>query len=147
MPMDDMSGDDDVQDINMEDTPLYPEHGESPQNSQNPPTKPKTSDDGLPKGFFKVEAILKHKFQQGWKFLTKWENYPLSTSTWEPPKSFKLGKNLWNEVFVQYCKQKGLQVSDNGSIKDKKDENVHFCNKKGPMSSSCINQDDIPSQG
>jgi hypothetical protein len=28
-------------------------------------------------GFFNVEKISRHKFQQGWKFLTCWESFPL----------------------------------------------------------------------
>jgi transposase InsO family protein len=35
-------------------------------------------------GFYQVEAILKHKYRQGWRFLTKWEGFPISSSTWEP---------------------------------------------------------------
>ena len=89
---------------------------------------------------------MNHKLLQGWKFFTKWENYPVSASTWEPPKSFKLGKNLWNEIFIQYCQRKGLQVSDKGAIKEM-DENVHFCQKKGPMSRPFLNHDDDVSHG
>ena len=57
----------------------------------------------LPKGYYRVEKILDHKFDQGWKFLTQWEGYPVSSSTWEPPKNFKLPNQKWNEVFVEYC--------------------------------------------
>ena len=54
--------------------------------------KASSSQHNLPKGYYNVEAILKHKYDQGWKFLTKWESFPMASSTWEPPRSFKLGK-------------------------------------------------------
>ena len=40
-------------------------------------------------GFYNVERILKHKYLQGWRFLTQWEGYPLSAATWEPIKSLR----------------------------------------------------------
>ena len=130
VPQDDMSeNSDDVQDITMEDA--HPElKNESPsKTSQN------MSEDGLPPGYYNVEAILNHKCQQRWNFFNKWDGYPLNSSTWEPPRAFKLGKRLWNEIFLQCCKQKGLQVSDKGSIKEKdsgpfhRDPPLSFCQK------------------
>ena len=59
-------------------------------------------------GYFMVESILKHKFRQGWSFLTKWENFPVSASTWEPPRSFVLPDGRVCEPFKEYCKAKGL---------------------------------------
>ena len=65
--------------------------------------------DDLPPGYFNVSKILGHKFDQGWKFLTQWEGYPVSASTWEPPKHFSLPDGRKNEVFVEYCEKNGLQ--------------------------------------
>ena len=59
-------------------------------------------------GFFNVEAILKDKYQQGWRFLVKWENFPLSSSTWEPIKCFMLPQGKLNSVFRKYCVENGL---------------------------------------
>ena len=82
---DDMStdGEDDVQDITQEN----PKVQTSDQNDQNDHPQAQNipspqNDEGLPKGYFLVETILRHKFDQGWKFLTKWQNYPMSSSTW-----------------------------------------------------------------
>jgi hypothetical protein len=59
-------------------------------------------------GYFNVHKILKHKFSQGWRFLTQWEGYPLTASTWEPLRSFILPEGKLNEPFVEYCEEKGL---------------------------------------
>ena len=105
--------DDDVKDVTMSDQ-------NTPQNVQKSSTE-----NGLPPGYFNVEAILRHKFDQGWKFLTKWENFPMSASSWEPIKALHLGKNKWNEVFAQYCNQKGLQITPKGTIKEREDPSNH----------------------
>ena len=59
-------------------------------------------------GFYNVEAILKHKYHQGWRFLVKWEHFPVSSSTWEPPKSFVLNNGMVNAIFQKYCEDQGL---------------------------------------
>ena len=119
----DLNNDDDVKnnmDVdNDEDDDVQEITSHSNNNQENVPNS--STENGLPKGYFNVEAILRHKFEQGWKFLTKWENFPISASTWEPPMAFKIGKNLWNEVFAQYCNQKGLQITSKGQIKVRED--------------------------
>eukprot|EP00667_Euglena_gracilis_P004059 EG_transcript_4074 len=60
-------------------------------------------------GFYNVEAILDHKFRNGWRFLTKWENYPVPSSTWEPVRSFILPGGRMNTVFQNYIQDNGLQ--------------------------------------
>ena len=113
-PMEVSEGEDDVKDVTSEPPP----ENLDPQNVMDIPKNSEVSqNDVLPQGYYMVESILKHKFEQGWKFLTKWENFPVSSSTWEAPRAFKLGKNLWNEVFIQYCTQNGLQVTPSGHIK------------------------------
>ena len=67
-------------------------------------------------GYYFVEEILKHKFRQGWRFLTKWENFPVSASTWEPPRSFVLPDGRVCQPFKEYCQAKGL----NGILKQLK---------------------------
>ena len=68
-----------------------------------------TPDEAEALGFYHVEDILKHKYQQGWKFLTKWENFPVSSATWEPPKSFLLTDGTVNRIFRRYCEEHDLQ--------------------------------------
>ena len=64
--------------------------------------------DDLPPGYFMVSKILRHKFDQGWKFLTAWEGFPITSATWEPPKNFKVGEGKWNSIFEEYCKEKQI---------------------------------------
>ena len=59
-------------------------------------------------GFYNVRKILKHKFQQGWKFLVWWENFPVSNATWEPIKSFLQPNGSVNSVFKDYCLENNL---------------------------------------
>jgi hypothetical protein len=69
-----------------------------------------TSNSGLTQSsdFYEVDRILKHKYQQGWKFLTAWRNYPVSSATWEPPKHFVMPNGEWNQIFTDYLNDKGL---------------------------------------
>ena len=60
-------------------------------------------------GYYNVFKILKHKFQQGWKFLVQWENFPVSASTWEPISAFVLPNGSVNSIFKEYCEERGLQ--------------------------------------
>ena len=59
--------------------------------------------------FFNVEDILKHKFSQGWRFLTHWEGFPISDATWEPIKSFIQPGGVVNSKFKEYCDKAGIQ--------------------------------------
>ncbi len=58
--------------------------------------------------YYNVYKILKHKYQQGWKFLVWWENFPPSASTWEPISAFSLPNGAINSIFKQYCLENGL---------------------------------------
>jgi len=69
-------------------------------------------------GFYNVECILKQNFRQGWRFLTKWENFFLTASTWEPTRSFVLPDGRVFQPFKEYCQAKGL----NGILKQLKAE-------------------------
>jgi hypothetical protein len=59
-------------------------------------------------GFYEVEAIVKHDYKQGWKFLTLWAGYDAGDATWEPPKAFSLGGGEVNKVFEKYCSEQDL---------------------------------------
>ena len=64
--------------------------------------------DSLNRGYFIVESILKHKYRQGYQFLTKWRNFSVGEATWEPTRSFVQPDGFINEVFAEYCKAHGL---------------------------------------
>ena len=68
-------------------------------------------------GFYNVEKILKHKYQQGWRFLTQWEGFPVSSATWEPARSFKLPDNRLNSVFERYCREQNLPTTITTTVK------------------------------
>ena len=50
-----------------------------------------------------VEQILRGRYRQGWRFLTKWQGYGTSESTWEPVRAFVHDDGKLNHVFVDYC--------------------------------------------
>ena len=47
-----------------------------------------------------VERILRGQYRQGWRFLTKWEGYGTSESTWEPVRAFVHDDGKLNHVFL-----------------------------------------------
>ena len=54
-------------------------------------------------GAYLVEQILRGQYRQGWRFLTKWEGYGTSESTWAPVRAFVHDDGKLNHVFVDYC--------------------------------------------
>ena len=54
-------------------------------------------------GAYHVEQILRGQYTQGWRFLTKWEGYGTSESTWEPVAAFVHDDGKLNHVCVDYC--------------------------------------------
>jgi len=62
-------------------------------------------------GYYIVESILKHKFSNGYYFLTKWENFPICDSTWEPIKQFVLPNGSINPALQAYCSEKRLHTA------------------------------------
>ena len=65
-------------------------------------------------GFYEVEAILQHKYQQGWKFLVEWKNFPVSSATWEPPRHFRYPDGSYNTIFEDYCRRQGIPMPKRG---------------------------------
>ena len=59
--------------------------------------------------FYFVKKIWKHKYKNGWNFLTEWEGFGVEEATWEPIKAFVLPTGKLNEVFVKYCEQNALE--------------------------------------
>ena len=54
-------------------------------------------------GAYHVEQSLRGQYRQGWRFLTKWEGYGASKSTWEPVRAFVHDDRKPNHVVVDYC--------------------------------------------
>ena len=75
----------------------------SPNEDQDQPMETESQ------GFYTVESILKHRYKQGWRFLTKWENWPVSDATWEPVKAFVEPGGPINATFREYCQRNGLE--------------------------------------
>ena len=50
-----------------------------------------------------VESILQHKYKHDWQFLTRWAEYEVSVSTWEPISAFVLDNGNLTYQFVHYC--------------------------------------------
>ena len=55
-----------------------------------------------------VEAILKHRYKQGWRFLTKFRGYPIGDCVWETPHSFAVSKDKINDLYANYCETHGI---------------------------------------
>ena len=52
---------------------------------------------------YHVEQILTGQYRQGSRFLTKWEGYGTSESTWEPVRAFVHDDGKLKHVFLDYC--------------------------------------------
>ena len=65
-----------------------------------------------------VSKILRHKYEQGWKFLTAWQGFPISSATWNPPKHFQLAEGKWNAVFEDYCRKVGISYPPGRKMHD-----------------------------
>ena len=48
----------------------------------------RTADEMAVDGYYVVAGIARHKYEQGWKFLTLWDGYGLPEVTWEPMSAF-----------------------------------------------------------
>ena len=56
------------------------------------------------KDSYTVESILQHKYKHGWRFLTRWAEYEVSDSPWEPISTFGLNNGNLTYQFVHYCR-------------------------------------------
>ena len=53
-------------------------------------------------GYYVVAGIARHKYKQGWKFLTLWVGHGLSEATWEPMSAFIQPDGSINPIFRSY---------------------------------------------
>ena len=56
-------------------------------------------------GFYLVKSALRHRFHQGWRFLTLWEGFWVAEATWEPFSAFFLPEGRLTLVLVDYLSQ------------------------------------------
>ena len=59
-------------------------------------------------GFYLVKSVLRHRYRQGWRFLTLWEGFGVEEATWEPFSAFVLPEGRLNSVLVDYLSQNNL---------------------------------------
>ena len=59
-------------------------------------------------GFWLVKPALRHRYRQGWRFLTLWEGFAVEEATWEPFSAFVLPDGRLNSVLVDYLSQNNL---------------------------------------
>ena len=59
-------------------------------------------------GFYLVKSVLRHRYRQGWRFLTLWEGLGVEEATWEPFSAFVLPEGRLNSVLVDYLSQNNL---------------------------------------
>ena len=59
-------------------------------------------------GFYLLKSVLRHRYRQGWRFLTLWEGFGVEEATWEPFSAFVLPEGRLNSVLVDYLSQNNL---------------------------------------
>ena len=59
-------------------------------------------------GFYLVKSVIRHRYRQGWHFLTLWERFGVEEATWEPFSAFVLPEGRLNSVLVHYLSQNNL---------------------------------------
>ena len=60
-------------------------------------------------GFYLVKSILRHRYRQGWRFLTLREGFGVEEAPWEPFSAFVLPERRLNLVLVDFCPRTTLQ--------------------------------------
>ena len=58
--------------------------------------------------FYLVKSVLRHRYRQGWYFLTLWEACGVKEATWEPFSAFVLPERRLNSVLVDYLSKNNL---------------------------------------
>ena len=58
--------------------------------------------------FYLVKSVIRHRYRQGWRFLTLWEGFEVEEATWEPLSAFVLPEGRLNSVSVDYLSHNNL---------------------------------------
>ena len=70
---------------------------------------PDMNAEGMAKeGFYMVKSVLRHRYHQGWRFLSLWEGFRVEEATWEPFSASVLPEGRLNSVPVDYLSQNNL---------------------------------------
>ena len=59
-------------------------------------------------GFYLVKSVIRHRYRQGWRFLTLWEGFGVEEATWEPSSASVLPEGRLISVLVDYLSQNNL---------------------------------------
>ena len=59
-------------------------------------------------GFYPVKSVIRHRYRQGWRFLTLLKEFGVAEATWEPFSAFGLPEGRLNSVLVDYLSQNNL---------------------------------------
>ena len=59
-------------------------------------------------GFYLVKLVIRHRYRQGWRFLTLWEGFGVEEATWEPFSAFVLPEGRLNSVLVDCLPKNNL---------------------------------------
>ena len=59
-------------------------------------------------GFCLVKSVIRHRYRQGWRFLTLWGGFGVEEATCEPFFAFVLPEGRLNSVLVDYLSQNNL---------------------------------------
>ena len=59
-------------------------------------------------GFYLVKSVIRHRYRQGWRFLTLWEGFGVEEATWEPFCAFVLPEGRLHSVLVDYLSENNL---------------------------------------
>ena len=59
-------------------------------------------------GFYLVKWVIRHRYRQGWRFLTLWEGFGVEEATWEPFSAFVLPEGRLSSALVDYLSENNL---------------------------------------
>ena len=59
-------------------------------------------------GFYLVKSVIRHRYRQGWRFLTLCKGFGVEEATWEPFSAVVLPQGRLNSVLLDYLSQNNL---------------------------------------
>ena len=59
-------------------------------------------------GLYLMKSVIRHRYRQGWRFLTLWEGFGVEEATWEPFSAFVLPEGRLNSVLVDHLSLNNL---------------------------------------